>query len=140
MRGLVLGIERGLPLVAPSMEEAASVVADGMTKLALVGAGADAGKAFDGGVGSLMRTSGALMAYIRSASFGGVQGNTLADWMRQMGFDEETIEDYRDLHRLRDGGRWKTREAAALFRRRTILTGGDWTGGGMTEAASCPGG
>jgi hypothetical protein len=48
--------------------------------------------------------------------------------MRARGFDEDTVEDYRNLHRMREGGKWKTREAMWLHRRRTILTGGDWTG------------
>lgn len=73
-----------------------------------------------------------LMDYIRTAGWGsgGLGGNALAAWMRSQGFDEETIESYRDLHSMREGGHWKTREAFMLWKRRVMPRGGDWTGAG----------
>jgi len=85
-------------------------------------------------------SSDALMAYIRGASFGGISQAQLAEWMKAQGFDDETIAAYRDLHKMREGGKWKTREAMWLHRRRTVLTGGDWTGGGGMTLGDSAGG
>jgi ElaB/YqjD/DUF883 family membrane-anchored ribosome-binding protein len=79
----------------------------------------------------MMGAGQSLMDYIKTGSFGQISQAQLAEWMARMGFDAETIAAYRDLHKMREGGKWKTREAALLHRRRTILTGGDWTGAGL---------
>lgn len=92
-----------------------------------------------------VRVGVSLLEYIRTAPFGAILGNSLADWMRRHGYDEETIANYRDLHKMRGEYGWLTREAAALHRRRTILVGGDWTGatgevphGGLTPTPIIP--
>jgi hypothetical protein len=100
VRGLAIGIEEAGPMALGAVAD----LARGLT-----GAG---------------RSSLSLMDYIRTAGFGQLGGNALAAWMRSQGMDDETVESYRDLHSMREGGRWKTREAAELWRRRVMPSRG----------------
>jgi hypothetical protein len=136
--GFVAGIGRFADTARAALIDAIQRIGQGLPGVG-VGLGVDVSRAFGGfatkgktaAYSPMMGAGQSLMDYIKSASFGGISQAQLAEWMAKMGFDAETIAAYRDLHKMRGQYGFTTREASLLHRRRTILTGGDWTGGGL---------
>jgi phage-related minor tail protein len=124
--GLVAGIKSSAASVVGATQYLiASVVRAGQQAVPELMIGAAGGE-----LAGMTRSIESLMEHIMSSGWGsgGVGGNALAAWMRMVGYDEETVRSYKDLHQMREGGHWKTREAFALWRRRVMPRGGDWTG------------